>query len=68
MYLVGSIGDSVRRDVERMGYRTRAFRARDPIALSELLDDWASTVEGDHPNAVAVANLDNLMLAIPSAC
>lgn len=67
VYLVGSIGDAVRQEVERMGYRTRAFRAQDPIALSEVLDDWASTLEGDHPNAVVVANLDDLMPAIPSA-
>ena len=67
VYLVGNIGDAVRDEVEDLGYEVRAFIAGDPIALSELLDDWTSTQHGDHENTVAVANLDNLLPAIPSA-
>lgn len=67
VYLVGSIGEAVRDEVEGLGYRVRTLTAPDPVALSELLDDWTSTQHGDHKNAVVVANLDNLEPAIPSA-
>jgi len=67
VYQVGTIGERVRRDVEAMGYRTRVLTAPDPIALSEVVDDWTSTIHGDHVNAIAVANLDRLEPAIPSA-
>lgn len=67
VYLVGTIGDQVRREVEELGFRVRAFTGPDPIALSEALDDWTSTLHGDHRNDVVVANLDDLEPAIPSA-
>lgn len=67
VYLVGTISAAVQSEVEDLGYRVRAFRTSDPIVLTELLDDWSSTQHGDHQNAVAVANLDNLEPAIPSA-
>lgn len=67
VYLVGTIGEAVRREVEALGFRTRVLTAPDPIALSEVLDTWTSTQHGDHKNEIAVANLDNLAPAIPSA-
>lgn len=67
VYLVGTIGDGVRREVESLGYRTRTLSAPDPAALAELVDDWTATQHGDHRNEVAIANLDNLPPAIPSA-
>jgi hypothetical protein len=36
VYLVGTIGDEVRREVEAMGYRTRVLTAPDPIPLSVI--------------------------------
>ena len=67
VYLVGTIGEPVRREVERLGFRTRLLTAPDPIALSEVLDNWTSTQHGDHENEVVVANLDNPVPAIPAA-
>lgn len=67
VYLVGTIGDAVRDEVEAMGYRTRSFITSDPIELSEMLDTWTSTQHGDHRNEVAVVNLDNMGPGIPSA-
>lgn len=67
VYLVGDIGAAVREEIEALGYRVRALTAADPIALSEVLDTWTSTLHGDHENVVAVANLDRLEPAIPSA-
>ena len=67
VYLVGAIGEAVRDEVEALGYQTRSLVADDPIALSEVLDTWTSTQHGDHKNVVAVANLDNLLPALPSA-
>lgn len=65
VYLVGTIGEAVRREVEAMGFRTRTFKAADPIALAEQLDTWSSTQHGDHRNDVIIANLDRLDTAIP---
>ncbi len=65
VYLVGTIGDEVRREVEELGFRAKALAGSDPIELSKVVDDWTSTIHGDHANAVAVANLDDLEPAIP---
>lgn len=67
VYLVGTIGDAVRQEVEQMGYKTRVLTAPDPITLSVVVDDWTFTQHGDHRNAVVIANLDHLEPAIPSA-
>lgn len=67
VYLVGTIGEAVREEVEAMGYRTRALSAADPVELAVVADDWSSTQHGDHRNDVVIANLDNLEPAIPSA-
>lgn len=67
VYLVGTISDSVREEVQEMGYKTRVMRADNPIELAVIADDWTSTIHGDHSNEVAIANLDNPEPAIPSA-
>lgn len=67
VYLVGTIGDEVRQEVEDLGFRTRVFTAPDPATLAEVVDDWTSTQHGDHRNEIAIANLDNLEPALPSA-
>jgi len=67
VYLVGSIGDAVRREVEDLGYSTRIFNAPDPASLAEVVDTWTSTLHGDHENVVYLANLDALEPAIPAA-
>lgn len=67
VYLVGDVGEAVREEVENLGYQVRALTADDPIVLSEVLDTWTATIHGDHENVVAVANLDQLEPAIPSA-
>jgi hypothetical protein len=67
VYLVGTIGDTVRREVEDMGYKTRVLTASDPVELAVVVDDWNSTQHGDHRNEVVIANLDNLEPAVASA-
>lgn len=67
VYLVGTIGEGVRRQVRAMGYRVRVLKAPDPVQLAEVVDRWTSTQHGDHRNAVVVANLNRLEAAIPSA-
>lgn len=66
VYLIGTIGDAVRREVEDLGFRTRTLRGAGPVALSQVVDDWTSTIHGDFRNEIVVANLDNLPAAIPS--
>lgn len=67
VYLVGTISDAVEAEVQDIGYSTRAFSAENPIELAEVVDNWTSTLHGDHNNVVVIANLDNLEPAIPSA-
>jgi hypothetical protein len=67
VYLVGTIGEGVRREVEALGFKTRALRAANPIELAVVADDWTSTQHGDHRNEVAIVNLDNLEAGVPSA-
>lgn len=67
VYLIGTIGDAVREEVESLGFKVRVLTAPDPVALAVVADDWTSTQHGDHANPVVIANLDNLEPAVPSA-
>ena len=67
VYLIGTIGDPVRREIENLGYSTRVLTAPDPAELAEIVDDWTSTQHADHRNEVAIINLDNMEPGIPSA-
>lgn len=67
VYLVGTISEAVEREVQQMGYKTRAVRAANPVELAVTADDWTSTQHGDHRNEVVIANLDHLEPAISSA-
>jgi len=67
VYLVGSIGDAVRQEVEAMDFSTRSFTAPTAPELAEVVDDWTSTQHGDHRNEIAIINLDNMEPGIPSA-
>ncbi len=67
VYLVGTIDEPVREEVEELGFHTRVLSAENPVDLAVVVDDWASTLHSDHENHVVIANLDNLEPAIPSA-
>ncbi|MFW6097834.1 MAG: cell wall-binding repeat 2 family protein [Chloroflexota bacterium] len=67
VYLVGQTAAAVADDVNGLGYRTRIFTADDAAQLAQVVDNWTSTQHGDHRNEMAIANLDNLEAAIPSA-
>lgn len=67
VYLVGTIGDGVRQEVEELGFHTRVLWAENPVDLAIVADDWTSTQHADHENHVIIANLDNLEAAIPGA-
>lgn len=67
VYLVGEMAAAVEPDVNSLGYKTRVFMADDAPRLAQLVDNWTSTQHGDHRNEIAIANLDNLEAAIPSA-
>jgi hypothetical protein len=67
VYLVGPISPRVEREIqEKLGYKTRAFRTADPFALSEELDTWAAAVHADHPDEVAVVQLERLATGLPA--
>lgn len=67
VYLVGQTAAAVEDDVNALGYKTRVFTADDAAQLAQVVDNWTSTQHGDHRNEMAIANLDNLQAAIPSA-
>lgn len=67
VYVVGSIAGGVVDQVRDLGFEVRELRAGDPLALSGVLDDWSSTMHGDHRDPVAVVNLDRAVTGIPSA-
>jgi hypothetical protein len=60
VYLVGPIGAAVRREVEAMGQRVRAFSSADPFELSEELDRWVASVHADHPDEVVIVQYQDL--------
>lgn len=67
VYLVGTIGEAVREEVESLGFKVRVLTAPDPVELAVVADDWSSTQHGDHKNDVVIANLDHLEPSVPSA-
>lgn len=67
VYLVGTISEPVRQEVETLGYSTHVLTAPSPPELAEIVDDWTSTQHGDHRNEVAIINLDQMEPGIPSA-
>ncbi|HXG86182.1 MAG TPA: DUF2231 domain-containing protein [Pyrinomonadaceae bacterium] len=67
VYLVGAISDRVEREViDKLGYKTRAFRIDDPIALSEELDTWAADVHTDHPDEAIIVQYNQLNTGLPA--
>lgn len=67
VYLVGTIGDAVRDEVEAMGYRTRMLTAENPVELAYVVDVWTSTQHGNHDNEVSIANIDHPEMYVPGA-
>lgn len=67
VYLVGETAAAVGVEVEALGFKTRTFTAPNPARLAQIVDNWTSTQHGDHRNEIVIANLDNLVPAIPSA-
>lgn len=67
-YLVGAIGEGVRRDVERLGYRVRRIRGQtdSPADLARAVDDYRATIHALHAPTVVVASLDALAYTIPA--
>lgn len=67
VYLVGAISERVEKEVrERLGYKTRAFRLDDPVALSEELDTWAADVHTDHPDEAIIVQYNQLNTGLPA--
>lgn len=67
IYLVGEISPKVEQEIkDRLGYKTRAFRIDDPIALSEELDTWAADVHADHPDEAIIVQYDQLNTGLPA--
>lgn len=67
VYLVGAISERVEQEIkDKLGYKTRAFRIDDPIALSEELDTWAADVHTDHPDETIIVQYNQLNTGLPA--
>ncbi|MBZ0304721.1 MAG: cell wall-binding repeat-containing protein [Anaerolineae bacterium] len=70
VYLIGTISDKVRQEVEEMGYEVRVLTADNPIELAQVVDNWTSTQHGDFRNEIVIMNIDSeesLLAGLPSA-
>jgi hypothetical protein len=66
VFLVGPINPAVGDRLRRDGYKVRAFPDSNPIDLAETLDTWAAAVHADHPDEVAIVQLDQLATGLPA--
>ncbi len=68
VYLIGSeryVGDSVRREVEAMGMNVRRISGTDPVSVAANVDQYVSSMHGNHEDEVLLASLDAPQRAIP---
>ncbi len=68
VYLAGNISEDVARQIEgRLGYAVRRLYAADPVAYTEVLDEFLAVMESNHRDIVLVASTDALEYAYPAA-
>jgi hypothetical protein len=67
VYIVGAIDPVVGQEVRDMGLATREIYAADPVAFTEVLDEYLAVLDGDHQDVVLVASLDALEYAYGGA-
>lgn len=68
VYLIGSeryISDSVRQEVESMGMNVRRIPGGDPVRVAANVDQYVSSMHGNHEDEVLLASLDAPQQAIP---
>ena len=68
VYVVGNISEDVARRVENeLGYAVRRLYAPDPIAFTEMLDEFVATMESNHRDVVLVGSTAAPAYAYPAA-
>lgn len=67
VYLVGDIAPGVAAQVEELGLETRRLYAEDPVAFTEVLDEFLAVLDSNHADVVLLASLDALDYALPAA-
>ncbi|MFC7139963.1 cell wall-binding repeat-containing protein [Halosimplex aquaticum] len=68
VYLIGSeryISDSVRQEVESMGMNVRRIPGEGPVSVAAGVDQYVSSMHGNHEDEVLVASLDAPRRAVP---
>lgn len=69
VYLVGGeryVGGAVRAELEGMGLNVRRIDGASPVAVAANVDQYLSSMHGNHPDQVMVADLGNLPAAVPA--
>lgn len=69
VYLIGGeryVGESVRAELESMGLAVRRIDGDSPVAVAANVDQYLSSMHGNHPDQVMLADLGNLRTAIPA--
>ncbi|MFD1587938.1 cell wall-binding repeat-containing protein [Halorientalis brevis] len=68
VYLVGGeryISDGVRREVESMGMEVRRIPGTTPVRVAANVDQYVSSMHGNHEDEVLVASVDAARRAVP---
>ncbi|WP_436926619.1 cell wall-binding repeat-containing protein [Halosimplex amylolyticum] len=68
VYLIGGeryVGESVRREVEAMGMRVRRIPGEDPVSVAANVDQYVSSMHGNHEDEALIASVDDARRAVP---
>jgi len=68
VYLIGSeryISDAVRREVEAMGMDVRRIPGIDPVRIAANVDQYVSSMHGNHEDEVIIGSLDAPERSVP---
>lgn len=67
VYLAGNIGEEMVSTLESLDYKVQRIFAEDPISYTEVLDEYISSMEGNHWEIVHVVNINELEYGLPAA-
>jgi hypothetical protein len=68
VYLAGDISPAVATQIEtELGLSTRRIYAEDPVAYTEVLDEFLAVLESDHREIVFIGALEALQYSLPAA-
>lgn len=55
LYLIGEIGEGVKKKLKENGWKYRHIKGKDPFTLGKNINDYMAAMHGDHSDVVMVA-------------